>query len=88
MTAMPATPHHACRHPHSLCSDGSLSPAAAKIILKELPDKSVYFITGGAEAWQVRLLPTQLLAAVHVGLVELLRRSRCASPCLAPAENS
>lgn len=33
-------------------TDGSLSPAAAKIILKELPDKSVYFITGGAEAWQ------------------------------------
>jgi rhodanese-related sulfurtransferase len=33
-------------------TDGSLSPAAAKIVLKELPDKSVYFITGGTDAWQ------------------------------------
>lgn len=38
------------------CSDGSLSPAAAKVIFKELPEKSVYFVTGGTDAWQVRLL--------------------------------
>ncbi len=35
------------------CSDGTLSPAAAKVVLKELPEKSVYFITGGTDAWQV-----------------------------------
>ena len=37
-------------------SDGTLSPAAAKVIFKELPEKSVYFVTGGTDAWQVRLL--------------------------------
>ena len=52
----PPTPHPdpAPSPPPAARSDGSLGSAAAKAILKELPDKKVYFITGGAEAWQVR----------------------------------
>lgn len=72
----------------SLCSDGSLSPAAAKIILKELPDKSVYFITGGAEAWQVQLLPPHCWPLCLLGWLSCSVGSRCASPCLAPADIS
>jgi hypothetical protein len=69
-------PHASCTASHSFVtpnrSSGAEAAAAAKAILAEVPLERLYYVQGGADAWQVGCLFISSLMPLFAAICSLL----------------